>query len=80
MEIPVIILQVLNIVLSTIVPPLSGFIQKISSSKCVGCDLRREETQESLVLNEIRDIKMLLLSERRHSAFPDQKIENILEP
>ena len=68
-------LHVLNLIVSTVVPPLSSFIQKISSSKCLGCDLQREKTQESLILNEVTDIKALLMS---YQSMMDRKIDHLL--
>ena len=68
-------LHVFNLLLSAIVPPLSSFIQKISMSRCLGCDMVRETTQESLILNEVRDIKMLVLN---HQNMIDSKIDKLM--
>jgi len=41
----------------------------------MGCDLQREKTQESLILNEVTDIKALLMS---YQSMMDRKIDHLL--
>ena len=48
----ILILQVLNLIISGVVPPISNFFDRITSSECCGLKLKRNLTKKKTMRNK----------------------------